>query len=275
MWGLRPHAPGGLAAPPRPRGRKRVVYGGRSPPRPHPGRARLRAALARPPALGVSFCGGCAPTPPAGWQRPRGREAESVLSMGGCAPHAPIPDEHALRRGSGPPTHPRIVLPCGGCAPTPPTGWQRPRGPEGAPGARDSHRAEGLRGASRYCEGASDWRGRWGVWGAQPPTWKNNPGVGGWARAALRGVPASTEARRACSSESLASNRLRGALETSELCPVSPRAGRGRRRRRGSRCRAPPPRARASPPRPPRRRGRSRGGAAGRAARRGGALPRR
>ena len=47
-----------------------------------------------------------------------GSGAERVSPVGGCAPHTPIPDEHAHGRvvdardtsqgGSGPPTHPRI-----------------------------------------------------------------------------------------------------------------------------------------------------------------------
>ena len=90
LWGLRPHAPGGLAAQPRPRGRARVVYGGLRPPRPHP----RRAALAHPPALGASFCGGCAPS-----TRPRGR---ARVVYGGRARGGA-----RAARGSGPPARPR------------------------------------------------------------------------------------------------------------------------------------------------------------------------
>ena len=98
------------AAPPRPRragsaiaarGRARVVCGGRSPPRPHPGGARA-ACGSGPPAVGVSFCGGCAPTPPKGWQRNRGAEGGRVSSVG-AAPPRPHPGGARAARGSGPP----------------------------------------------------------------------------------------------------------------------------------------------------------------------------
>ena len=50
--------------------------------------------------------------------------------MGGCAPHAPIPEERALR---GALAHPPALggFLCGGCAPTPPLGWRRTHIAEG------------------------------------------------------------------------------------------------------------------------------------------------
>ncbi len=55
------------------------VVGGAAPHAPIPEEHALRAALAHPPALGVSFCGGFAPTPPAGRQRNCGPEAGACL----------------------------------------------------------------------------------------------------------------------------------------------------------------------------------------------------
>ena len=83
--GCAPTPPEGLAAQPRPRGRARVVYGGLRPPRPR-------------------------------WRR--GPEAERVLSMGGCAPHAPIAEEHALRAALAHPPALGVSF-CGAAPPRP------------------------------------------------------------------------------------------------------------------------------------------------------------
>ena len=128
LWRLRPHAPDGLAAQPRRRGRARVVSGGLRPPHPHRGRA-CAARGSGPPALGVSFCGGAAPTPPTGRQRDRGPEAERVSSLGGCAPHAPIADEHALRAAL--PTRPPWSFFLWGLRPHAPEGLAAPPRPRG------------------------------------------------------------------------------------------------------------------------------------------------
>ena len=81
LWGLRPHAPGGLAAQPRPRGRARVVYGGRSPPRPHPGGARAARGSGPPTRPRSFFLWGRSPHAPGGLaaqSRPRGRARVSA-----------------------------------------------------------------------------------------------------------------------------------------------------------------------------------------------------
>ena len=127
--GCAPTPPTGWQRPRGPEAERVLSVGGCAPHAPIPEEHALRAALAHPPALGASFCGGCAPTPPPGWQRNRGAEGGRVSSMGGCAPHAPIAEEHALRAALAHPPALGVSF-CGGCAPTPPTGWQRPRGPE-------------------------------------------------------------------------------------------------------------------------------------------------
>ena len=58
-----------------------LVCGGLRPPRPHPGRACAARRSAHPPALGCSFCGGGAPTPPPG--SPTGRRETARLPLPG------------------------------------------------------------------------------------------------------------------------------------------------------------------------------------------------
>ena len=48
-----------------------------------------------------------------------GRTGPSARLWGGCAPHAPIPEERALRAARGPPTHPRVFLSVGAEPPRP------------------------------------------------------------------------------------------------------------------------------------------------------------
>ncbi len=332
----RPRRVGSATRAPRPSAR---LLWGAAPPCRHRGGARAARGSPHPPALGVSICGGCAPTPPAGRQCDRGPEGRRASSAGGCAPHAPAGSAAQPRPqgrrvsvvGGAPPTPPsRTSTRCARLGPAhPPGGFfnvgAAPPRPRWGLAARTSPRGRAriLRGAqpptprsrmstrcARLCprprrigSGTADPRAHLvpgtatalrgyaahraavraqatreaaGGVGGCAPHMEEQSGAGGWARAALRGIPASTEAPCACSSESLAGSTLRGASELSRGSWVRRRrAGRGLRRRRGSRCRGRPPRARASRRRPRRRRGRSRAGAAGRAARRGGAPFRR
>ena len=152
---------------------------GAAPPRPR----RVGSATAAPRPSACRLWGAQPPTPPKGWQRPRGPEAERVSSVGGCAPHAPIADEHALRAalarppaeflsvGAAPPRPRRVGSATAapragarrlwGAASPPAAGSQRDRTPEGAPMA-------GPRGGPCCRDGSSDSRGCGGV-GAQPP----------------------------------------------------------------------------------------------------------
>ena len=114
LWGRSPHAPGGLAAQARPRGRARGVYGG--PPRPHPGGASaLRAALpTRPPSEFLSV--GAAPPRPGGvaaQARPRGRSwcpgrhrAEGLRGAS-CCPEGASDSRGCGGVGAQPSTHRR------------------------------------------------------------------------------------------------------------------------------------------------------------------------
>ena len=101
LWGLRPHAPDGLAAQPGPRGRARVVYGGRSPPRLHRGRARAARGSGPPARPRSFFVGAQPPRPRKGWQRNRGAEGGRA-SLHGCARHpaGPAPGCGLRERGA-------------------------------------------------------------------------------------------------------------------------------------------------------------------------------
>ena len=167
LWGLRPHAPAGSAAPPKPRGRSGPLSPGE--------RVGVRAH--------------------------RGRRDASDLSLAACL--SSFDGVCGFRAGAW------------GAAPTENTiegGWAS----RAAARARPSpSRAPRLRGRSspRLCSAHA------GVWGAQPPTEKNNPGrVGGEPRAA-RARP-----------ETRVSSQLRGRASPREGGPSAARA----RYRRGS-----------------------------------------
>ena len=75
---------------------------------PHPGRARC-AAQAHPPALGLSFCGGCAPTPPPGTLEGatcfRGRPPRPLRERAGVRGRGRSPHRGKRLRGN-PAAHP-------------------------------------------------------------------------------------------------------------------------------------------------------------------------
>ena len=92
---------------------------------------RAARLWARPPALGCSFCGGYAPTPPNGpphARDPRGRSgplprATARLLRGAAPPTPPNGPPHARDpRGRSGPSEGDRASPAGGCAPTPPNG---------------------------------------------------------------------------------------------------------------------------------------------------------
>ena len=124
LWGLRPHAPSRRSLrctrlwpthPP-----SDLLHVGAAPPRPIPDEPALRAALAHPPALGFSSCGGGAPTPPPDQGTRRGLRGRNVLSrafrlprpegegafppLWGLRPHAP--SRRSVRCAPLWPTHP-------------------------------------------------------------------------------------------------------------------------------------------------------------------------
>ena len=121
-------------------GRRASPVGGCAPHTPIPDERALRAALAHPPALGFSFCGGAAPTPPLGPAAATQPEAKRVSSVGAQPPrprsdrqprHSPRPNASPLsgrsphapaRTGSRDTAQGQARLPCGGFAPTPPLG---------------------------------------------------------------------------------------------------------------------------------------------------------
>ena len=108
-----------------------------------------RAALAHPPTLGFSFCGGKAPTPPSGPaaatqpegkrvspvgaspprprpdRQPRHSPRASASPLCGLRPHAPV------RTGSRDTARGHAHLPCAAFAPTPPLGPAAATQPEG------------------------------------------------------------------------------------------------------------------------------------------------
>ena len=84
-----------------------------------------------------------------------GRTGPSARLWGGCAPHAPIPEERALRAARGPPTHPRVFS-LWGRSPHAPAGsahaaWPSPahRTPDGVRLPRPLRVRAGVRGAPR------------------------------------------------------------------------------------------------------------------------------
>ena len=179
MWGRSPHAPAGSAHAAWPSRAQRAFEGV---PAPSPrGLGREVRAFRRLP-------GEKAP------RAHRSSEGERVSPVGGAAPHAPIPEEHALRAA---PAHPPALgcSFCGGCAPTPPLDQQRPRSPEDGPAPSPRGR-EGWGGGvprtpgcfrsepCRVPELIRRVRGsRAGAWGAAPT---ENTIEGGWASRALR-----------------------------------------------------------------------------------------